>query len=533
MIPEVRLPESGHAAAGEPLLRVLFVEHSAVDIELCAHELRRAGYRVEIDVASTRRRYEELLAAGKAYDLVLSDYRLPGWSGMDALDHLRASGSELPFVLVTGSLGDEGAVECIQRGAADYVLKENLARLPVSVRRVLAESELREERRRQEREKEALQLQLLHAQRMEAIGRLAGGIAHDFNNLLTAILGYGELLAADLGEADERRHHLVEILRATQRAADLTGNLLAFSRRQVLQPRVLDLNAVVADMEKMLRRLIGEGIVLETRLDPALGSVRADPGQIEQVVLNLALNARDAMPEGGVLTLATRNHAAAADGGPVPRGAYALLEIADTGVGMEPELLDHVFEPFFTTKELGRGTGLGLSTVYGIVAQSHGHVTVESRPGEATRFTVYLPRVAERARTEPAAAPASSAGGSETLLVVEDDAAVRGLVRRALAQKGYRMLEAVGAREALRVCRRHQGRIDLIVADIVLPDMRGTHLREALAVAAPGARVLLISGYPGDGTARQPVEEGVPFLAKPFSGGTLARKVREVLDAPG
>jgi signal transduction histidine kinase len=391
-------PEAGGGATADRTLRVLFVEHSAADVELCVHELRRAGLEVEVDVAPTREEYESLLASGKAYDVVLSDYRLPGWTGMDALDLLRAVDRELPFVLVTGSLGDEGAVECIKRGADDYVLKENLARLPVSVRRALTEQRLREANRGQEREKEMLRQQLLHSQKLEALGGLAGGVAHDFSNLLTAILGYGELLAQLVGETGAGREYADEILRAAQRGADLTRQLLAFGRRQELQPRVVDLNEIVAEMEKMLRRLIGEQIVLETRLHPSLGAVRADPGQIEQVILNLALNARDAVPEGGTIGLATRNEILAADAGLVPAGSYVVLEVSDTGRGMEPEVLARIFEPFFTTKELGRGTGLGLSTVYGIVSQSGGRITVDSRPGEFSRFTVFLPRVEEGAR---------------------------------------------------------------------------------------------------------------------------------------
>jgi two-component system, cell cycle sensor histidine kinase and response regulator CckA len=531
VISNLRRHDGSEGSTADLPLRVLFVEHSEADVELCTHELRRAGFEVELDVAPTREVYEDLLASGKTYDIVLSDYRLPGWTGMDALDRLRAVDRELPFVLVTGSLGDEGAVECIKRGASDYVLKENLVRLPVSVRRALAERRLHLDRRRQEQEKEALLQQLLQAQKMEAVGRLAGGIAHDFNNLLTAILGYGELLLRELGERDHRRQRVEEILKATQRAIDLTRQLLAFSRRQALEPRVVELTAVVAGMENMLRRLIGEQVVLETRLDPELGAVRGDPGQLEQVILNLALNARDAMPEGGTITLETRNQTLAKTDGSIPSGSYVVLEVSDTGQGMAPDVLAHVFEPFFTTKELGRGTGLGLATVHGIVSQSQGHITVESRPGEHSRFTVILPRVARGAEVEPSPAPAIAVGGSETILVVEDDPGVRGLVRDVLSLAGYEVLEAATAREALELCRERPGGLDLVLMDIVLPDMRNNHLREALAVVAPAAGVLLMSGYPGDGTFREPIEDGIPFLQKPFSGDELARKVREVLGA--
>ncbi len=386
-----------------------------------------------------------------------------------------------------------------------------------------------------------LQDQLRQAQKMEAVGRLAGGIAHDFNNLLTAITGYGDLLMASLAPDDPRRADVEQIRKATDRAATLTKQLLAFGRRQVLQPRVLDLNAVVADMEKMLRRLIGEDIELVTVPGPGLWRVKADPGQLEQVLMNLAVNARDAMPHGGRLIIETANveldEAYARRHVAVRPGPYVLLAVSDTGCGMDAETLGHVFEPFFTTKEPGKGTGLGLATVYGIVKQSGGNIWVYSEPGRGTTFKIYLPRVDAPLEAAGAAAAAASAagpaGGRETLLLVEDDDGVRVLAREVLRRKGYRVLEARDGREALRRSETHDGPIALVVTDLVMPGLGGREVFARLAVRRPDLRVLYTSGYTDAAIFRQSVfEPGTAFISKPFTPDALARRVREVLDAP-
>jgi PAS domain S-box-containing protein len=385
-------------------------------------------------------------------------------------------------------------------------------------------------------ERKRLEQQLRQAQKMEALGRLAGGVAHDFNNLLTAITSYAELLREGLSEGDPLRRHAEEVLRAADRAAALTRQLLAYSRQQVLAPQVLNLNTVVAGLERLLRRLIGEDIELATELTPGLRPVKADPGQIEQVLMNLAVNARDAMPEGGKLTIATANveldEAYAWGHVDVQPGAYARLSVGDTGLGMAEDVRARVFEPFFTTKDVGKGTGLGLSTVYGIIKQSEGHIDVESAPGRGTMFHVYLPQVMEPSRhVKPEAGPAPRLHGSETLLLVEDDDVVRTLTRTVLERHGYTILEASHGLEALQLSGRHQGPLHLLLTDVVMPHINGRQLYLELARLRPGLKVLYMSGYTGGAIAHLgELEAEAAFLQKPFPPEVLARKVREVLD---
>jgi two-component system, cell cycle sensor histidine kinase and response regulator CckA len=350
-------------------------------------------------------------------------------------------------------------------------------------------------------ERKSLEDQLRQAQKMEAVGQLAGGIAHDFNNLLTAILGSTELLLADTPPDDPRREDVQEISRSAHRAAALVRQLLAYSRKQVLQPRRVDLNAIVREMGAMLRRVVGEPIELRLDLDPGLGHVTADPGQLEQVIANLGVNARDAMPRGGTLTITTTNVTgrgvtAPADEGLSAAGPLVSLAVTDTGIGMDDEVRGRLFEPFFTTKELGRGTGLGLATVYGIVRQSGGHIQVRSRPGEGSSFTVYLPRAeAPRPARGALAAAAPVSGGSETVLVAEDEEAVRHLVCRVLRAKGYRVLEARHAEAALDLAAATAEPIDLLVSDLVMPGLGGRALADRLLNLRPALRVLFITGY--------------------------------------
>jgi PAS domain S-box-containing protein len=386
-------------------------------------------------------------------------------------------------------------------------------------------------------DRKRLEEQLRQAQKMEAIGRLAGGVAHDFNNLLTAIMGYSDLILMDCPDPEFPTHgHAEEIKRAAERAASLTRQLLAYSRQQVLSARVLNLNTIVADMEKMLRRLIGKEIELVTRLDPALRRVTADPGQVEQVLLNLVLNARDAMPDGGELTIDTANveldDAYAWAHVDVRPGAYVRLSVADTGCGMTEEVRRHVFEPFFTTKEIGKGTGLGLATVYGIVKQSGGHVEVVSAPGCGAVFQVFLPHAREPGRAEDNdGTPARLPTGSETILLVEDEEAVRTLARSVLRRHGYQVMDAGLGTEALQLCEQHAGPIHLVVTDVVMPHMNGRELHQQLCRCRPAIKVLYISGYPGDAIGQLGVlEPGCDFLPKPFAPDALVRKVRELLD---
>jgi PAS domain S-box-containing protein len=385
-------------------------------------------------------------------------------------------------------------------------------------------------------ERKVMEEQLRQSQKMEAVGQLAGGVAHDFNNLLTVITGYSQLLLDRLRSDDPLRAHVTEIKNAGDMAAQLTQQLLAFSRRQVLAPQIVDLKTVIANVEKMLRRMIGEDIALDIVPGPDVGPVKADPWQIEQVLLNLAVNARDAMPQGGKLTFEiadieldeafTQRHA-----GSTP-GPFVVLTVSDSGCGMDEQTKAHIFEPFFTTKEKGKGTGLGLAMVYGIVKQSGGYIVVQSELGKGTTFKIYLPRVNEPvAVAEPHKARVKPERGCETVLLVEDEPGLRDLARTILEVSGYTVLDARSGNEALLKCKTHKGPIHLIVTDVVMPEMNGRELAERLAALHRKMKVLYMSGYTGDAIVKRgALEPGVAFLQKPFEPDALVHKVREVLD---
>jgi len=643
---------------GAKSLRVLVVEDRAEDAELTVRELRRAELDCETVRVDTAQAFRRALADFRP-DIVLADYTVPGFGGMAALEILKTDAPEIPLIVVTGSLDEETAAECIKAGAADYVLKTNLIRLEPAISGALAfsqsqadkhaaESALRMSERRfralveeswdavalfgsdgsilygspattrllgydlsefvgrnamelihpddraavlvslQEAmvaprarvqvaarvrhkngswrylegvftnllddpsvaaivnnyrdvtDRRILEEQVMLSKKMEAIGRLAGGVAHDFNNILTAIGGYTDLLLADLPPDDHRRHDVEEIYQAAQRAAGLTQQLLAFSRRQVLQPKVIDLNALVPEIEKMLRRLIGEDILFATVLHPHLGNVRADPGQIEQVIVNLAVNARDAMPDGGRLTIETRNVELdaeyAVDHPTVKPGRYVMLAVTDSGVGMDEETKSRIFEPFFTTKVRGKGTGLGLATVYGIVQQTGGHIWPYSEPGRGTTMRVYLPRVDAPADAieHPSDAAPDTLRGNETILVVEDEAPVRAVTRQLLERNGYTVLEAPDGAAALALVDGAAGsrHIDLLLTDVIMPGMSGRELADKLKARRPNVRVLFMSGYTDDAVVRHGMlEPGLAYLEKPFRPPMLLKKVRGVLQS--
>ncbi len=394
------------------------------------------------------------------------------------------------------------------------------------------------ERKKAEGDRQRLQGHFLQAQKMESIGRLAGGVAHDFNNILTAILSYAELTLMKLPEQDPVREHVNAIREASERAATLTRQLLAFSRRQVLEMREIDLNAVVRGIASLVGRIIGEDIILTIETQAAIGTVRADQGQIEQVVMNLAVNARDAMPAGGRLTIRTETvhedgMPPAGPGGPPP-GTYVLLTMTDTGEGMTDDVRERIFDPFFTTKEMGRGTGLGLATVYGIVKQHGGFIDVESEPGKGASFRLYLPAVREEDRRSSGEQPQADVlpGGSETILVVEDDPAVGELVRDVLEPMGYAVLKTSSGEEALAASDAHAGPIHLLLTDVVMPGMNGKQLADMLRAKRPGLRVLFMTGYTRDALSTQGMmEPGISLIHKPLRPAMLARGVREALDS--
>jgi PAS domain S-box-containing protein len=632
-------------------LRVLLVEDSADDAELIVAELERGGYRVIAERVQTAHAMQEALRRAR-WDMVVSDYDMPGFSGPAALEVLKAMGQDLPFIIISGTIGEESAVAALKAGAHDFLAKGRLARLLPAVERELRDVTARRERllandalRQSEAqyrslvdravfgiyrstvdgrlltvnpalvrmlryvnaddllalnlndvymdrtardalmtkvmehgriageevmwqprsgdairvrlsgaivdvsttgspifeviveditERHRLHEQLRQAQKMEAIGHLAGGIAHDFNNLLTAILGYSELLTEQIGPDKSIGQDLREIMSAAQRAAALTRQLLAFSRRQVLAVAAVDLNQVIGNMEKMLRRLLGERITIKTAFADRLRPIMADATHLEQVLINLAVNARDAMPHGGTLTIETRDadldaHYASTHAGAKP-GAYALLSVGDTGMGMSRETQARIFEPFFTTKELGRGTGLGLAAVYGIVHQLGGYVWVESEPGRGTVFQVYLPETQDAVQTTAAPVVRVVAPGTETILLVEDEDAVRAFIKTVLQRFGYTVWETPSAEAALTLLDGVDGPIHLLLTDVILPKMDGRELALRVTRNHPLTQVLFMSGYPERmATPQGFLESGVQLMEKPFTAQSLLARVRQVL----
>jgi hypothetical protein len=639
-------------------VRVLIVEDDPADADLMIRELKRGGFAPDWVRVQTESEY--LAQLDRDPEVILSDSNLPLFDGFEALDLLQKRALDIPFILVSGRMGEDLAVEAMKRGASDYLLKDRLARLGEAVRRAIDLRRLRAERiwaigaLRQSEERyrliseassdyvysfnvdsdgvmtcewitdpftritgfdaaeinvrgwttlchpedvaianqhqesllsgrsdsvdirivtkdkrvrwlrvydrpiltdsgqvgriygaaqditvqKQLEEQLLQSQKMEAIGQLAGGVAHDFINLLTVICGYGDLLTKQPDISATGREYAQEILEAARRAAQLTRQLLAFGRRQVFQLRTVNLNNIARDLEKLLRRLIGEDVELRTAYAADLGFVKVDAGQIEQVIMNLAVNARDAMPKGGRLTIETANvdfDRNSPDPQAMPQGGpFVMLAVSDTGSGMDLETAARVFEPFFTTKEIGKGTGLGLAMAYGIVKQSGGDIRVYTDVGRGTTFKIYLPRL-ERAE-EPAAEPAPfslrAMRGTETILVLEDENALRGLIRQVLSGAGHTVLDTGDPDEAIQLCERHPGDIALFITDMVLPKLSGPQVAERVLQIRPGVRIIYTSGYPGKATIPNRLRQyGTTFFEKPFTPDTLVRKVRAVLDA--
>ncbi len=630
-------------------LRILHLEDSDADAELVRESLAEDGLDGEVVRATDGASFEAALARGP-WDLVLADFNVPRLDGLAALAMVRDRDKEVPFICVSGTIGEERAVQLLRSGATDYVLKQALDKLPMAIRR--AQDEAREKRRAAEAElalaeKEALlgeivgtidevfwvltpaldrvlyvspgfervwgrpqaqalsdfallldaiepedraavqafmtrapaqpqeiqhrirrpdgklrwiraltypvrdasgkilrivavssditdrkemEQNFLQAQKMEAVGRLAGGVAHDFNNLLTVIGGYTELLLGRLGPSDPARAQVEEVQRAGERGSALTRQLLAFSRKQVYVPTRVDLGEVARGMVRMLERLLGEEVRIDVEAAPGLRPVMADRGQIEQVLLNLAVNARDAMPRGGRIGVSISNAAPGAGTGP-----QVLLSVSDSGTGIAPELLPRLFEPFFTTKEPGKGTGLGLATVHGIVTHAGGRVEVESEVGRGTTFRVYLPAVEGEVRPVelPAKTPAA-ASGTAVILVADDSDAVRRLACEVLSQSGYRVLEASSGEEAARMSRKHPGPIHLLLTDMVMDGMTGPELAVQIAGTRKECRILFMSGYTEEAEeARDLIARGASFIEKPFAITALKRKVEELLRGGG
>jgi len=517
-------------------LRVLILEDQENDAELLLRELRRQSYEPVYTRVDSGPAMSEALER-EAWEIIISDYAMPQFTAMNAMEILRRHGLDLPFIIVSGTIGEETAAIAMKSGAHDFLTKGKLTRLGAAVERELKDAEVRRERRKAEEALRKSEEQLRQSQKVEAIGRLAGGIAHDFNNLLTIINGYTELILARMPGEDRLTRDVNEIRKAGMRAASLTRQLLAFSRKQILEPKVLDLNAIVVDTEKMLRRLIGEDIELIISPAADLRRTKADPGQVEQVIMNLAVNSRDAMPQGGKLILETANvdldDAYASRHVGVRPGAYVRLAMSDTGCGMDAETMAHIFEPFFTTKGPGKGTGLGLSTVYGIVKQSGGNVWAYSEPGHGTTFKIYLPQAeGEVDRVGRDGRRPGVPKGSETVLLVEDQKELRELVCQMLEMNGYTVVAASDGFEAIEICGKFEGPIQLMLSDVVMPQMGGRELAQRLTALRPDLKVLYMSGYTSDAIVHHGIlDPDTAFLQKPFTPDGLAVKVREVLDA--
>ena len=528
-------PQSEAPARSARSLRVLIADDSDNDAFLLLRVLHKAGYKPVHERVWSASMMQAALER-QDWDVVISDYEMPGFGGFEALRLLQGSGKDLPFILVSAVVSEETAVASMKAGAHDYIMKRKLARLVPAIEREILEAQTRAARKAAEEALRHSEEQLRQAQKLEAVARLAAGVAHDFNNVLTAISGHSEMLLRQLESGDSRRKNAEQIEKCASLAAALTRQLLTFSRKQVIEPRVLELNSVVGNTERMLRRLIGEDIEFQTELDPAAGHIKADLGQIEQVIMNLALNARDAMPNGGRLTVSTANvtidEARRKSLPDLSPGEYVVLAVADGGIGMTEQVKAHLFEPFYTTKPAGKGTGLGLATCFGIVKQCSGYIEVRSAVGKGTTFKLYFPQVREAA--EPAAPPSSATpivGGTETVLLVEDEAMVRELAVMTLRERGYIVIEAANGAEGLRVAGQYQGKIDLVLTDVVMPVMGGKEMADALRGSRPETKVLFTSGYTEDAIGHHGILlPGIEFLQKPYLTVSLARRVREVLD---
>ncbi|HLJ15288.1 MAG TPA: response regulator [Bryobacteraceae bacterium] len=508
-------------------LRLLMVEDSEDDAALLLLELRRGGYEVthkRVDTAA------ELISAidGQKWDLVISDHSMPHFTGIDALHLLRTKGSRIPFIFVSGTIGEETAVSALKDGAQDYLMKTNLKRLVPAVQRELREAE-------QLRERERLQHQVQQLHKFETIGRLAGGIAHDFNNVIGAILGWAELCSQEVQPGTQLHDRIRRIMDQADRAAGLTSQLLSFARRQFLQPKRIDMNLHVLQSTSLLRRVIGEHITITVETAKDLHVSLADPSQVDQILMNLCLNARDAMPDGGRLLLETRNVTITEEYCQTVTyalpGDYVMLSVSDTGVGMNAETIEQIFEPFFTTKEPGKGTGLGLATVYGIVKQHGGFLNVESEPGKGTTFQIYLPASSGMAETRETQNDQPARKGSETILLAEDHDGLRQSAQEMLQGLGYRVLLAANGLDAVQLFKANSRSIDLVILDVVMPGQSGPDTYSQLISMRPDLKVIFTTGYTTEvASLASLIDHGAGFLQKPYGQRSIGLKVRELLD---
>ena len=503
-------------------LHILHLEDDPSAGTLVTTTLKAAGISCRIERVANRRDFVSALDAG-GIELVLANSSVAFFEGLEALALVRARWPKLPFILVADSLQAELAMDARQFEVTDYVFKKHLSRLAPAVRRAMLEVESRAARA-------SLETKFIEAQKMDVVGQLAGGVAHDFNNILAVVLGFSELLEMELEPDSPLRGYTEEMRLAAELGAGLTKQLLIFSQKQTVKPVILDLNEVVLGLDQLLRRLIKENIDLTFVAGQDLGNIEADPGYVAQLLMNLAVNARDAMPEGGRLTIETSNGSHPAG----LRGPFVILTVSDTGCGLSEEVKRRLFEPFFTTKAQGKGTGLGLATCQTILHQCQATITVDSELGEGTSFVMYFPQVGDApSPTPPTGLVKGASAGTETLLVVEDDGALRSLAQNALSKQGYEVLAAANGREALQVAKDWRGApIQLVVTDLVMPRMGGKVMAEWLQVSHPELKFLFTSGYTEEAVAQEGLSEpGTAFLPKPYTPATLTQKVRELLDA--
>jgi signal transduction histidine kinase len=509
-------------------LHALIIEDSEEDCALLLRTLRHGGYDVSHQRVDTAETLQNMLRA-RRWDCVISDFSMPGFSGIAALKLVREKDPDVPFIFVSGTIGEDVAVDAMRVGAHDYVLKGNLTRLLPAIHRELADAEARREHRRAEQK-------LRQLEKFEAIGKLAGGIAHDFNNVIGAIMGWAEMGEEEVPAESRARTLFLQIREQSERAARLTQQLLAYARRQVLTPCNLSLNDIVGEAMVLLQRATGEQVEIKTVLASDLRTTKADPAQIEQVLLNLCFNSRDAMPNGGHLLIETRNSDLDEEycrrNGSISPGHYVRLSVSDDGVGMDAATIEKIFEPFFTTKEKGKGTGLGLATVFGVVKQHLGHVEVYSEVGKGSVFRVYLPatEAAVEARREIEEVPVR--GGTETILLAEDHDGLREMSHEVLTALGYSILVARDGREAIEKFEANPRKISLVVLDVVMPRLDGPGALEQIRSINPSIPVILTSGYSEESEMLSSLVSrgGALLLQKPYPPKDLARKIRDILD---
>jgi two-component system, cell cycle sensor histidine kinase and response regulator CckA len=510
-------------------LRVLMIEDSEDDAALVVRELRQGDFDVQFERVDESSALESVLEK-QNWDLIISDFSMPHFSGTEALRLLRAKGCEKPFIFVSGTMGEDSAVAALRGGAQDYLMKTNLKRLVPAVQRALQEAEDRKNRKRMEQQVQQLQ-------KFEAIGKLAGGIAHDFNNVIGAILAWAELGCAEEKPGTVSHERFQKIQDQANWAGRLTSQLLAFARCQVLQPRKTDLNGLVVEGMSLLRRVIGEQIEVRVVAGPDLRVAMVDPAQIEQVLMNLCLNARDAMPQGGRLIIETQNIEIDREfcrAHPYARqGSFILLSVSDTGVGMDAATTERIFEPFFTTKEIGKGTGLGLATVYGVVKQHEGFIHLYSEPGRGTTFRVYLPAGSGTAEPRQPKQDEQVPKGTETILLAEDNEGLQEAAKEMLEKLGYRVILASDGTEAVQIFTKNPGQFDLIILDVVMPKVSGPLAFSQMTAVRPDLRVLFSTGYTAEAASLNSLtEQGASVLQKPYSFKNLGQMVRAALDRP-